>query len=236
MSSKNAFAVACEQAKIDAENDLLMGSYLCGPGTDHVQLGKLVTSYCRSKREAKAFLDRAAIDEAEIKSHCDSVWADRLSRGIRSAPVKLVNLADKEALTYVVQDRTESSPLKPEQIEKLEAIVGEQELAGNLVERYVYSFDPEILALKVRRNPSVRRVVSVESLISEAIAGVVSELLEAGSITTDQATRLVRVETRVTLAPGFIARLPGYCDRSAEVIRNAVHAAGSAIVRFLKAA
>ncbi len=232
--SESATTLETEGCRLRPVRDWLAGGYLCGPGTEDVELGAKVSAYCRAKREAKSAEAKAAEVEGEIKERCEALWVGMTLAG-EDGVVRLVNAFGRESVTYVVQDRSASSPLKVEQANALSKAIGLGHAYELIDLKTRIRFDELILSKRFKL-PRSRVERSVLNVVLCSIQGAIDDLVSKGALSADEARSLLQLEHDEVLRPGFARSLSSICGRDASCFKAAIRAVGSAITRFLKVA
>lgn len=196
---------------------------------EHKLLGKALAEVVKCDAQAKKLEMRSALAKSQLKEYCYQRWTEDFAlRGWQPpAPVKLVNSAG-QSVTYVIQDKTGSASLGESDYSDLVAALGRKRaLAATSEKRRVY-FDPNVLDQESLDGRTVGEAVE------EQLALLADDLVIAKSISPEQAKSLFVVAKTRAFVPGFLSRLPSFCDFSADKLRVALEMIGSAVVRYIK--
>jgi hypothetical protein len=114
--------------------------------------------------------------------------------------------------------------VKPDQVEALNDLLGEDAVSSLLYEETSFGFNREILAL-----PGV--LEAIESALTEAISGMTN----MGMLDGDQASELLDVKSKTTFRPGSLGQLTLICGKDTSRVKQFLDIAGSSFVRYVKA-
>ncbi len=225
------FAEAERRASDDRDPDTVA----CGPGTGHESLGRDVLSFLDAYKAHRDLDSKLESLRKPLLTHFEAQWFERQLQGSPPTPLRLRHTSGDEVV-YVTQDRTASRPLSDDQVDAITAVLGDDAAAESIEYTVAYGFDPDVMAKTVLVDDGgrKRRKRRVEDLVGEALDHIRHVLVANGSLTAEEASRLVRADRRHTLRRGFLSDLPSLCKCEASRMSQALKAVGSSIVRFIR--
>ena len=132
-----------------------------------------------------------------------------------------------QAVTYVVQDKSQQNGLSQDQVDMIAGLLG-VDVANSIIHtRDVYGFNADTMgeAAANSKDESVAEVVC--SLVSEVIAG-------CKKLSQEQKDTLITSTSKTMLKPGTVSRIAELCGSDATRIQQFIEAAGTSIVKYLK--
>jgi hypothetical protein len=151
------------------------------------------------------------------------------------APLRLVNAYNGAACTYIVQDRTGSSPATDAAIEAIRGIfaVGDDDPCKDMTyTTESYAFNPEVISIRVR-DPKTGRKITLQEMIGRSVTPLLDSLVENGSLTKEEAASLLILNRFTGWTDGILDKITALADGDADVLSRAVNATG-AVVRYAK--
>ena len=148
---------------------------------------------------------------------------DFASLGVPPDTPMLVQNADGEKVTFVVQDRSGQYAAKPEQIEVLGQLLGEEAADELTFTETKLGFDRTVLAI-----PGVSEVVE------KALQTAINKLTKAGTLSDDQAGELIVADQKTAFKPGTLERAAQICGRDVSRLAAFLDALGSSCTRYIK--
>lgn len=189
---------------------------------DQLALEGAITEFIANKRaesEAKTQKKRQA-DQLAAYSEGQFV-AEFAAKGVSpETPMKLTN-SKGESVTYVVQDKTATANITEEQVQAVEAILGEDGASKVILRQNVFSLNPEVL--------TPEKLEPVGAAISEALG----KLVEKGVLKAEELGELIKHDARIRFIPGLVAQLGTVCGKDASRIEGMLEAMGSACPRYM---
>lgn len=173
--------------------------------------------------EIKAIETKMDIAKKVIKKFClGRFYKDYAQMGVfPETPMTVVN-SDGDKATFVVQDRSASSAVKPEQVEELADILGEDRANELLVSETTFSFNRDVLLRE-----------GVADVIDKALERVQNQLRDKNLLGEDE--DLLTASQKTVFVPGTLERLAIICGRDTTRMEAVVGAMGSAAVMYVKA-
>lgn len=174
--------------------------------------------------QAKAIEAKMNLAKTVVKSHAEAQFVDALaSQGVFPETPMLVQNADGESCTFVVQDRSGQAKVGEDQKEQLEQVLGPNGAAACLYEETSFGFDRVLLA-----KPGVLEV------LEQHLGAAFAALQESGVLDDEEAGALLKAEQRLAFKPGTVEKLPLICGQNAARIEQVLAIMGSACVRYVK--
>lgn len=167
--------------------------------------------------EAKMDLPKRVVSQYAQEKFVDSVAELGV---LPETPMQVMN-EDGCKATYVVQDRSGGYKVKPEQVEMLGALLGEDAAADLVCTETSFAFKREATT-----NPEMMAVI--EKHLDKAV----KELVKLGL--AEDVLDVLEPETHVTFRPGILDRLGMICGRDSGKLKGVLQALGSAAVRYVK--
>jgi hypothetical protein len=188
-------------------------------------VSKAVKELVGLEAQSKIIEAKMSVIKSQVKRFADDMFIkDYVARGFAPETPMLVQNGDGEKVTYVAQDRGSQYGVKPDQVEALNDLLGEDAVSSLLYEETTFGFNREILAL-----PGV--LEAIESALTEAISGMTN----MGMLDGDQASELLDVKSKTTFRPGSLGQLTLICGKDTSRVKQFLDIAGSSFVRYVKA-
>lgn len=176
--------------------------------------------------QAKAIEAKMGVHKTIVKKYAEDKFLEHFADvGVSPETPMVVQNSDGEKVTFVVQDRSSQYNVKPEQVTALTQLLGEDAANALLYEETTFSFSRDILAL-----PGVMAVVE------KALEGAVKELTGGKKpvLSSDDAERLLDVETKTAFKPGTVDRISLICGKDTGKMKQFLEAMGSSCCRYVK--
>lgn len=202
--------------------------WLCGTDPNSEAVGKAVKELIRLKAEQKAVAAKMDVFKSTVKKHADENYIrDYANSGMSPETPMVVQNADGDQVTYVVQDRSGQYGVKPEQQEALVGLLGEDKARELLFEETSFSLNRDVLAI-----PGVMEVVE------KALEGAIDKLTSAKGgkqpiLAQETADALLTVNTKTAFRPGTMDRIADLCGKDTQRMREFANIAGSSLVRYV---
>jgi hypothetical protein len=197
-----------------------------------------LTGESRLLHEAVADAIRAKADEAAangrytaavslLKEYGTTSWCELYAKQCiqPETPVTIQNHKGQQ-VTYVVQDKCGQNAICQEQIELLQALLGEEGANELINECEAYGFNPDVM----KQNTLVEGM-TVQDIVFEVVSNAI---IGHEALTDDQKAELITSKVKTYLKKGTVAKLAQYCGAKSSAIAAFLECAGSAIVRYVK--
>lgn len=185
-------------------------------------LAESVKTLVELNAKKKAIDAKMGVHKTAVNKHARAEFFNHLAQnGVMPETPMVVQNADGQKVTFVVQDRAHNTSVKPEVRDDLEDILGEDAVEGMIVEETRFAFQREAVL-----NPEILGV------IEKHLESAVGELVEAGLI--EDVEDLVDIEQVSAFRPGILAQLPQICGKDSTKIQETFDALGSATVSYVK--
>lgn len=149
--------------------------------------------------------------------------ADFCALGVPPETPLLVQNQDGEKVSLVVQDRGSQYDVKPEQIEALTQLLGEDATQDLLYTETTLGFDRTIMALP-----------GVSDAVEKALMRTITKLIKEGSLSEEQAGELITAKQKTSFKPGTVQRAATIVGRCTTKLAAFLDAMGSSCTRFIK--
>lgn len=188
------------------------------------KVGKAVKELVRISGEMKALESKKSLHAQVVAKHASTSFIRDFSEAgvMPETPMKVVN-ADGDSVTYVVQDRGSQYALKDEQIEAMEAVLGEDVVESIVYDETTIKFNRDVMAL-----PGVSE--AIEAALEKAVAA----MLKKGTLSGEQADELIEADVKRALKPGTLARAATLVGNDQTRLAQFIDAMGSGCTRYVK--
>lgn len=187
-------------------------------------IAKAVKELVRLEAESKTVEAKMTVIKSQVKRYGDEMFVrDYVSRGCMPETPMLIQNGDGENVTYVAQDRGGQYGVKPDQVDALKDLLGDDAVESLLYEETTFGFNREVFAL-----PGV--LEAIEGALSDVIGG----MQNMGILDGDQAERLLDVKTKTTFKPGTMDQLTSICGKDTSRVKSFLDIAGSSFTRYVK--
>lgn len=188
------------------------------------KVGLSVKELVRISGEMKALEAKKSLHSQVVSKHANASFIrDFAEAGVMpETPMKVVN-ADGDSVTFVVQDRGSQYALKDEQVEALEAVLGEDVVAGLVYDETTIQF-----------NRSVMAVPGVSEALEAALEKAISGLVKKGVLDADAADELVEAKVKRALKPGTLDRAASLVGNDQTRLAAFIDAMGSGCTKYIK--
>lgn len=196
-------------------------------GTDpqQAQLEEAIHQLVTLKGEEKRIEAKMSPYKSLLKRYCEENFVrDFATSGyFPETPMQLVNQAG-EKVTYVVQDRTETTAIKEDQVELVRDLLGEDGAARVLCNRTTFNLNPILMGDE-----------RVAAVVDKHLTAAVEELVGTEVLKPETADELVEARRFQGFKPGLVERLTEFCGRNTALLQGVLEAMGSACIRYVKA-
>jgi hypothetical protein len=188
-------------------------------------VGKSVHMLKELAAQEKAIKAKKALHSTVVLKHAkESHVADFCALGVQpESPMKVRN-SDGEEVSFVVQDRGGQYEVKPENIEVLEQLLGEEAAQDLLYTEITLGFNRDILAIE-----------GVSEAVEAALGRAIAKLVKTEVLTGEQADELITAKMKTSFKPGTLARAASIVGNSTTKLTQLFDAMGSAVTRYVKA-
>lgn len=218
------FAKAAQKAKDTVKESKKKATAWLVGNSETEAVSKAIKELVNLESQKKTVEAKMTVIKSQVKRYGDEMFVrDYVSRGCMPETPMFIQNGDGDKVTYVAQDRGAQYGVKPDQVEALQELLGEDATAGLLYEETSFGFNREILAL-----PGVLEVIEA------ALSGAISGMQNMGMLDGDQAESLLDVSTKTTFKPGTLDQLTGICGKNTSRVRQFLDIAGSSFTRYVK--
>lgn len=219
------FAKAAAKKSETAPKTKKQTVWLVGEGD---KVGVAVKSLIELTAVAKATEAKMTVHKQVVKEFADEKFVNEYAAsGVSPETPLLVQNADGEKVTFVVQDRSSQYQVKDDQREALEALLGSDRAADLLYTDTTFGFNRDVLALP-----------GVQEVIEKALEGAVRKLVDDKDgkpiLTPEQAELLLDVKSKTAFKPGTLDRLALICGKDTVKIEQFLNIMGSSATRYVK--
>jgi len=219
------FAKAAQKAKETVKETKKKATAWMVGSQETETIGSAVKELVLLESQKKTVDAKMSVIKSQVKRYADEMFVrDYVARGCMPETPMFIQNSDGEKVTYVAQDRGGQYGVKPDQVEALNDLLGEDAVAGLLYEETSFGFDREVLAI-----PGV--LEALESALSDAIEGMQG----MGMLDGDQAASLLSVSSKTTFKPGVLDQLTSVCGKDTSRLKSFLDIAGSSFTRYIKA-
>jgi hypothetical protein len=219
------FAKAAQKAKETVKDTKKKATAWMVGNQETETISKAVKELVLLESQKKTVDAKMSVIKSQVKRYADEMFVkEYATRGCMPETPMFIQNSDGEKVTYVAQDRGGQYGVKPDQIEALNELLGEDAVANLLYEETTFGFNRHILAL-----PGV--LEALETALSEAITG----MQNIGMLDGDQAASLLDVSSKTTFKPGVLDQLTSICGKNTSRLKSFLDIAGSSFTRYIKA-
>ena len=187
-------------------------------------VGKAVHELKELGAQEKAIKAKKGLFSTIVLKHAmENHVADFCALGIQPATPLKVRNSDGEEVSYIVQDRGGQYDVKPEQVEILEQLLGEEAAQDLLYSEVALGFNRDVLAIPC-----------VSKEIEAALGRAITKLTKAGTLTGEQADELITAKMKTSFKPGTLARAASIVGNSTTKLAQFLDAMGSSCCRYVK--
>ena len=187
------------------------------------RLENAIHTVCITQTEMAALKNKDKVAKGILAAYAEDRYVDDYARlGIGPETPMTLSNSEGESVTYVVQDRSTNTAVSDEQAEQLKELLGEDAAAEVIIEKQVFSFDPNVLTPEL--------LGPVGAALGEAITKLVSD----GTLTAEQAGKLLKCEPERRFSPGIVDRLAIHAGRDRNRIQAMLHIMGASCTRYIK--
>lgn len=180
-----------------------------------------LTELAATKKTVEA---QESIHKAVVLRHAKKLHVDAFcQQGVPPETPMSIQNSDGEKVTFVVSDRSGQYDVKPEQMEVLESVLGEDRVSDLLYTETTIGFNRDIMAID-----------GVSAAIEKALETVMMKLLKNGTLNPEQADELISVNTKTAFKPGTLQRAGIITGRDKVTLSAFLDAMGSSCIRFIK--
>lgn len=203
---------------------------------DSKKLNRAVKDLLDAAKDEKAAKTKAGVAKAVLLRHCSPTVIQNLAHNgmIPATPIKFSN-HEGESVTYVIQDKTQQNELKPEQIERIQELLGDDKAAEIIVTEEVYQFNPKVMNQEAPSQKTDEDGNTVNETVGEVIFDVVSSALEnCDRLTDEQKEALFDYKVKSNLIKNIADLAPQLIGKDAGKIEELLEIASSQVVRYVK--
>jgi hypothetical protein len=168
-----------------------------------------------AKKKLQATIVLKVAKTNHVRDFCDL--------GVPPDTPMLVQNSDGEKVTFIVQDRGGQYNVKPEQIEAMQQLLGEDAANDLLYTETTLGFDRTILGIP-----------GVGEAIEKALERVVTKLVKDEKLTPEQADELITAKQKTSFKPGTLDRAATIVGRDTTKLAAFLDAMGSSCTRYIK--
>lgn len=199
-------------------------TWLCG-STAGDEVAKAVHELKVLNAEKKAIEAKMDVHKVKVQGYAeDQFYRAYADVGVFPETPMLVQNSDGEKVTFVVQDRSAQYGVKPEQVDLLAEMLGQDAVGDLLYEETTIAFNRLVMALP-----------GVTEAVEQALERAIMKLVKDGSLSEEQAGELVDPIVKRTFKPGTLDRLAIICGRDVTRIEQFCEIMGSSCTMYLKA-
>lgn len=219
------FAAATEKtAKAKTAKPKKNTIWVVGTSEEDLKVGIAVKTLVELSADEKALKAKMALQKAIVlkvakKNHV----RDFCDLGVQpDTPMKVQN-ADGLAVSYIVQDRSGQYAAKPEQIEVMVQLLGEDAAANLTYTETSLGFDRVILAIP-----------GVSEAIEKSLMSAIKKMIKAEVLTGEQADELIVAKSKTAFKPGTLDRAALLCGNDTTKMSQFLDALSSSCTRYIK--
>jgi phosphoribosylformylglycinamidine (FGAM) synthase PurS component len=168
-----------------------------------------------AKKKLQATIVLKVAKTNHVRDFCDL--------GVPPDTPMLVQNSDGEKVTFIVQDRGGQYNVKPEQIEAMQQLLGEDAANDLLYTETTLGFDRTVLGIP-----------GVGEAIEKALERVVTKLVKDEKLTPEQADELITAKQKTSFKPGTLDRAATIVGRDTTKLAAFLDAMGSSCTRYIK--
>ncbi len=161
------------------------------------------------------------VASAEVTPYCRAEWLRQcaeLGRPPESSPK--FSTPDGSTVTFIAQDRGGRYEVSQEQMDTFIALLGEKKAKQIVEQQTIFKFNSDVLA---------------KDGVMAALGAKISELVEEGVLTSEEAGELLEAEAKSTVRKGTLADLAKLCDSDPDQMDAVLGALGSHASNYIKA-
>jgi len=194
-----------------------------GTTEENKKVSEALSQLTRLNADAKALDAKMGIHKSVILKHAkDSFSRDYAATGFKPESPMIIQNAEGDQATFVLQDRSSSSAIKDSQRAELEALLGVDAVEKILVNEIDFRFSRSALGL-----PSVMKVVE------KHLEAAMTELTKKELLPPD--IELLEVDHAVRVRGGTLERLGEIVGKDSSKLAAVLDALGSSVTRYIKA-
>jgi hypothetical protein len=199
------------------------------------KLHEAVTTLVEADGESKAAKNKANLAKGTIGKFAHPEVVRRLaSSGLMPpGPIKFVN-HEGESVTYVVTDKSKQYALKPDQVEDLKELLGEDGAAKLLKDETVFHFVPATMNEELTVSSEETDEDAPKTVADVVFAAVSEAIMGCDLLTDEQKGSLIESKQITRLVPEAAKLAPQVCGKDASVIEDLFDICKSQIVRYVK--
>lgn len=168
-----------------------------------------------AKKKLQATIVLKVAKTNHVRDFCDL--------GVPPDTPMLVQNADGEKVTFIVQDRGGQYNVKPEQVEALQQLLGPDAANDLLYTETTLGFDRTVLGIP-----------GVGEAIEKALERTVTKLVKDEKLTPEQADELITAKQKTSFKPGTLDRAATIVGRDTTKLAAFLDAMGSSCTRYIK--
>lgn len=192
------------------------------PDTESAAVAKSLHELVALHAQVKTLDAKMEVHKSTIKRYArKNFFRDYASMGVFPETPMIVQNAEGEKATFVVQDRSTQYAVKDDQRDALVDALGEDKANELIVDDTTFSFNRDLLQNE-----------TVMAELEAALEGVQNKLREAGVITDGD--ELITATTKSAFRAGMIQQLAIICGRDVVKMEQVAEAMGSSTVMYVK--
>jgi hypothetical protein len=190
-------------------------------------LNEAIHTVIEAKVEEKTATNKANVAKGALNPYVNSVYVAKWAAlGIQPpTPIGVTNHTG-ETLTFVIMDKTSQNTLNGDQVELLQALLGEDACASLVETVETYSLDSETM-----REQSNDDDLTVQDVVFDVIS---EAIMNDPRLTDEQKGSLISQSEITRVKPGNLARLAEFAGSDAAKIASILEVIGSGCPRYLK--
>jgi hypothetical protein len=212
------------QSKVGGAKAKKSTTWVAGSTPEDQKVSDSIKMLASINAESKALEAKKRVHAALVVGYAERNFiSDFSDMGVLpDTPMKVVN-ADGDSVTYVVQDRSGQYDLKPEQIEALTQILGEDVVENLLYTEHKFSFNREIMAIP-----------GVAEAVEKALMSALKKLVSSKVIDEEAAGQLIEANEKTAFKPHTLDRAAVLVGGDKTRLKMFIDAMGSSCCRYIK--
>jgi hypothetical protein len=188
-------------------------------------VGKAIHLLVELTAQEKAIAAKKKLHATTVLKHAKANHvSDFCELGVPPDTPMIVQNTDGEKVTYVVQDRGGQYNVKPEQVDALCQLLGDDAAQDLLYTETTLGFDRTIMGIP-----------GVSEAVEKSLERTVTKLIKDGVLTAEQADELITASQKTSFKPGTLDRAAVIVGRDTTRLAAFLDAMGSSCTRYIKA-
>jgi hypothetical protein len=199
-------------------------TWFAGSSTEDQKISDSIKELAKINADSKALEAKKRVHAAVVLGYAERNFiSDFSDQGVLpDTPMKVVN-ADGDSVTYVVQDRSGQYALKPEQIEALKAVLGEEVAESLIYTEHQFSFSRSVMAIP-----------GVAEAVEKALESAIKKLVRDQVIDAEAADALIELNEKTALKPNTLDRASMLVGGDKTRLKMLLDAMASSCCRYIK--